>query len=260
MRKFILLLTLCVGCTIVAQEKLNAYKYVVVPSRFDFQKDNDQYGLNTLLKYKFQQLGFKAYLDSEDLPRELKVNSCIYISPSVKHKSTMIYTKISVEILDCDKQVLYITQEGKSKSKSYRTSNIEALRNALKSFDGYKLNFKSTTKGTLPIEENQVVRNEIVKEDKPVVVLPSGSVNSKFLYKGTQFSFEKKNQLFYTEIKNSKTNEWSGKISKTSKKGIFHVFLNSKNGVGYYDETGNFIIEFLESDGNVSLHRFQLLN
>lgn len=263
MKKYILLLTLFIGFAVSAQEKLNAYKYVVVPSRFDFQKEVDQYSLNTLLKLKFQQLGFETYLDSEEIPRELKTNTCAYIKLSLKHTSTLFSTKIVVEMLDCDAQKLFVTQEGKSKSKSYRVSNIEALRNALKSFNGYQLNFQPiTAEEVVKVNEVEdvIIEKEITQNYDSTTVLPKTKGDKNFLFGGNQILFNKTNQLFYAEIKTIRTNELLGKISKTSKKGIYHVLLGSKNGVGYYDETGNFIVEFLEVTGNVSLHRFQLLN
>jgi hypothetical protein len=260
MKKYTLLLILFIGSSVFAQEKMNAYKYVVIPSRFDFQKVSDEYGINTLLKFKFQELGFTTYLDSEDIPRGLKTNLCAYITPNLKHSSTFFNTKISIEMLDCDENILFETREGKSKSKSYRVSNIEALRRALKSFNGYQLKFNPIIENVIEKEEIVVAQGNSNTVSKPVAVLPVNSSNLKFLYNGDQILFDTTNQLFYAEIKNVDTNELLGKVSKTSKSGIFHVFLDSKNGVGYYDETGNFIVEFLEEDGTVTLHRFQLLN
>ena len=73
MKKHLLLLVLFIGLTAQAQSELNAYKYIVIPSKFDFQKEANEHGLNLLLKYKFQQLGFESYLDTDDLPQELRI-------------------------------------------------------------------------------------------------------------------------------------------------------------------------------------------
>jgi hypothetical protein len=250
MKKYILIITLFVGCHVFAQQKLNAYKYVVIPSQFQFQKEPNQYGLNMLLKYKFEQLGFETYIDSEEIPMELKTNMCSYITPKLKHASTLFSTKISVELLNCNNEVVFVTQEGKSKSKSYKGSNNEALRGALKSFNGYHLKYTPNT-----VEEATVD----LKED-PIVTLPEKSMSADFLYQGEQVVFVKTNKLYVAELKNVTTSKLFGQISKTSKKGIYHVRLNSKLGIGYYDETGNFIVEILQDNGNVVLHRFQVLD
>lgn len=249
MKKYILPIILFVVSHIFAQEKLNTYKYVVIPSQFEFQKEANQYGLNMLLKYKFQQLGFETYLDTDDLPKALKINSCTYIKPQLHHSSTFISTKISVSVVDCNQQVLFETQVGKSMSKSYKTSNNEALRIALKSFGDYRLQYTPITE-EVDIAEINVTVADLTTQSKVV----------SFLYNGAEVFFDATNKLYYAEIKNKISNDLIGKVSRTSKSGIFHVQLNSKKGVGYYDETGNFIVEILEDNGNVTLQKLQLMN
>lgn len=253
MKKYTLLLILFIGCNVFAQEKMNAYKYAVVPSQFDFQKEPNQYGINQLLKYKFQQLGFETYLDTDELPFALKKNTCTYITPTIIPNNGMFITRVTVEVKNCLNQNLFTTEEGNSNDKSYKTSYTIALREALSSFRGYRLNYQ-------PIpEEEVVVQKEYIKEDQPIVTSEKNA-NSKFLYNGTQFSLVKTNPLYHAEIKYTDLDKLIGTLSKTSKQGIYHVNLNTKRGLGYYDENGNFIMEFLEENGNVSLQKLQLLN
>ena len=47
------------------QERLSAFDYVVVPDRFDFQYERDQYQINSLLKFLFNKHGFHAFFPSE---------------------------------------------------------------------------------------------------------------------------------------------------------------------------------------------------
>lgn len=250
MKKYILALMLLVGFAAVAQEELNAYKYVVVPTKFDFQKKTDEHGINTLLKYKFQQLGFETYLDTEELPEELKEKGCSSISPVVVNKGGVFITKLVIEIKDCLSQVLFTTQEGKSKSKSYKISYHAALREALKSFDGYKLEY--TPKKTSELENAQAVIHTAEVQNISNV--------TQFLHKGKQYKFMKVASVFHVEITDSSTGAIIGKISKSSKKGIYHVILNNINGIGYYDQAGNFNVEVIANNGSISVHRFQLVD
>lgn len=254
MKKIIITLLLLVSCNLFAQEALNAYEYVVVPSKFDFQKDVDQDGVNTLLKLKFQQLGFKAFLDNEALPKNLRTNTCLYLVPMLKVKSNMFITKSKVEVLNCDKEVLYVTGEGEDRSKSKKISNIQSLRGALKSFDDYKLNYEPKVFTEQPVET--VVAEKVVKA-KEEVRAPKGTI---YLFKGDQYKFIKENYLYYKEIVSSTTKKKIGALSKSSKQGIYHVELKGDKGLGYYDENGSFIVEVLSNDGEVILHKFQLLN
>lgn len=264
MKKFILLLILFVGWNVFAQEKMNAYKYAVVPSQFDFQKEPNQYGINLLLKYKFQQLGFETFMDTDDLPFELKKNTCLYVTPNMITDNGMFITRVRVEVKNCLNQELFMTEEGNSNEKSYKTSYTVALREALLSFKEYQLDYQPIHEEVVDEvngeEVDVVIEKENPQEDESTEVLLKKKGAKGFLYDGDQILFDKTNQLFYAEIKVISTNVLLGKISKTSKKGIYHVFLDSKNGVGYYDETGNFIVEFLNEDGTVILHRLQLLN
>lgn len=249
MKKYILPVVLFIVSHVFAQEKMNAYKYVVIPSQFEFQKKPNEYGVNELLRFKFEQLGFETYLDTDALPAELKENRCFSISPNIISFGGVFKTRLLIEIRDCLSQVLFVTEEGSSKHKSYRTSYNIAIRQALKSFGDYRLQYT-------PIAEEV----DIAETNVPVADLTTQSKVVSFLYNGAEVFFDATNKLYYAEIKNKTSNELIGKVSRTSKSGIFHVQLNSKKGVGYYDETGNFIVEILEGSGNVTLQKLQLMN
>jgi len=154
------------GLTAVAQKELNAYKYIIIPSRFDFQKVANEYGVNLLLKYKFQQLGFESYLDTDDIPQEVRTNTCLYASPVLYAKSNMFKTVVSIELFDCTKKSLYKTQEGSSNSKNFKVSYNQAVREALKSFGDYKLDY-SPKQETVQLElkdTNVIVSSKAEKE------------------------------------------------------------------------------------------------
>lgn len=250
MRNIIQILILFISFSAVAQQELNAYKYVVVPSKYEFQKKANQYGVNMLLKYKFEQLGFETFLDTDELPKSLKTNTCAYIRPMLKHVSTLFSTKIIVEIHNCDNKPLFVTREGVSKSKNYKVSYNQALREALKSFGDYKLSYEPTMNVE---EEIEVMTVEAPKKEAVTYF-------AQYFYNENNYDFVKSESVFLSEISDSKTNAVIGKISKSSKSGIYHVILNNTVGIGYYDETGNFIVELLEKSGSVLLHKFQLIN
>ena len=45
-----------------AQENVNNYKYIIVPKKFDFLKEENQYRVNTFTKFLFEKQGFKMLL------------------------------------------------------------------------------------------------------------------------------------------------------------------------------------------------------
>ena len=252
MKKHILIVIFFIGFTATAQQELDAYKYVVVPSKFDFQKKANQYGVNMLLKYKFQQLGFETYLDTDVLPEALKGEGCSSLRPTIISKGGMFTTRLLVEVTDCLNRVLFRTVEGSSKEKSYKVSYNIALREAFTSFGDYRLSYTPKVK----VEE---------KEEKEIIVIQAPKLevvtnNEVFFYNKNTYNFIKSASVFHAEISDSKTNAVIGKISKSSRSGIYHVILSDVIGIGYYDETGNFIVEVIETNGNVLLHKFQLVD
>ena len=57
-------------------QSVNDYKYAIVPSKFEFLKDKDQYRLNTLTKMLMEKYGFITYFDTDILPTEVAENNC----------------------------------------------------------------------------------------------------------------------------------------------------------------------------------------
>jgi len=253
MKKYILIFVLFIGVTALAQKELNPYKYVVIPTRFDFQKEANEHGINLLLKYKFQQLGFETYLDTDDLPSELRTNSCLYVFPVLHTKSNMFKTIVSVELLNCYNKSLFKTQEGTSTSKNIKISYNEAVRKALKSFEEYKLNYLPIDEVVVAKENNLLVNEEADEQDSNVrasrIEFNSGSFN----YKEEDYLLVKKGLMLF-EIQNKKTKTVVGKmIASGLKKGVYHIEFNKRIGFAYYGENENMIMEFMSSDNSVEM-------
>jgi|GEM_PF-624477 len=274
MKKHLFLLVLFIGLVVQAQNELNAYKYIVIPSKFDFQKETNEYGLNLLLKYKFQQLGFESYLDTDDLPQELRTNTCLYASPILHTKSNMFKTTVSVELFDCADKSLYRTQEGSSSSKNFKVSYNEAVREALNSFQDYKLDYtpeRETVQETLKddsLAEHSAAEKEIEKLKEEVATLKQQSRETKDVPSPVMYDKEVKAGAVVEEMKSyllaqpiingyvlvdSLTNEIVYSIYNTKMKDVF--VLERKNGVVYkigaswvreYVDKEKIMTEFLE--------------
>jgi hypothetical protein len=114
-------------------QALNGYKYVIVPAKFDFLKEADQYKLNTVTKLYLENFGFKTFYDSDKLPPELIDKNCDKLFVDVDENNSMFNTKIKINFKDCRGTVLFISAEGSSRSKEYAVAYNEAFRMALKS-------------------------------------------------------------------------------------------------------------------------------
>ena len=121
--KKILFLVALLPLTLVAQT-------VIVPNRYAFQKEDNQYQLNMLTKFLLEKQGFKVYMESE-APAELLQNPCAALKADVKNESNMMTSKVQFLLTDCTNKVVFTSQIGKSREKEFKKSYQEALRNAL---------------------------------------------------------------------------------------------------------------------------------
>lgn len=132
----ILFLTTSLGFS----QSLNEYKYAIVPSKFEFLKEKDQFRLNTLTKLLIEKYGFVTYFDSDVLPNEVVESNCNKVYVDVKSNGNLFVTKLTVVLKDCKNAVVYTSIEGRSREKELQVAYNQALREAFSSFD--KLEYK----------------------------------------------------------------------------------------------------------------------
>ncbi|MCD0489442.1 hypothetical protein LPB86_14460 [Pedobacter sp. MC2016-14] len=130
----LLLLNLSFALAGSAQNTINNYKYVLVPERFSFLKQNDQYTLNTVTKTLLEDKGFKVYFDNADLPSEIATNRCTALNADLLSKNSMFATKLTLVLKDCKGNVVFQGKEGVSREKEYNLSYNMALQEAFNSF------------------------------------------------------------------------------------------------------------------------------
>ncbi|NNC69825.1 MAG: hypothetical protein HKN90_03275, partial [Flavobacteriaceae bacterium] len=128
------------GFSLCAQD-LDAYKYIIIPSKFDFQKSNDQYQLNSLSKFLFNKKGMVAIIDNEKQPQDLYNNPCLALRTEVSENSNLFTTKLTIILTDCRNTVVFTSEEGKSKLKDFKKGHQEALRMAFRSIQAIDYSF-----------------------------------------------------------------------------------------------------------------------
>lgn len=135
--KLLFICTLLFCTSLLAQEQLNNYKYIVVPNQFEFQKEPGQYRVNGLTKFLLEKQNFTVLMDDEDLPADAAINNCLILKTNAVDDSSMFKTKIKFEFKDCQGKVVYTTQEGESREKKYLVAYNEAVRQALGSLSNF---------------------------------------------------------------------------------------------------------------------------
>jgi hypothetical protein len=138
--KIALFLILFLTTSLGFSQSLNDYKYAIVPSKFEFLKEKDQFRLNTLTKLLMEKYGFITYYDSDVLPNEVVESNCNKVYVDVKSNGNLFVTKLTVVLKDCKNAVVYTSIEGRSREKELQVAYNQALREAFSSFD--KLEYK----------------------------------------------------------------------------------------------------------------------
>ena len=139
LKSLFLILTIFISNSVIGQS-LDDYKYVIIPAKYEFQKTDDQYQLNSLTKFLFEKEGFITQFDNVEMPLEISKNPCDVLTARVNNTSNMFTTKMVIELINCKNQKVLITKEGRSKEKDYKKGYQEALREAFESVTAQNYN------------------------------------------------------------------------------------------------------------------------
>src|SRR5690554_5023629 len=122
----LLILLMCFPALLFSQQKLNDFHFILIPQQFEFQKQINEFRLNTYIRHHFNQSGFNAIYDVEmnDLQR------CEGVFLQLKENNSMFKTKLTIHINDCQGNALYVSEEGASRAKDFETAYKEAFDEA----------------------------------------------------------------------------------------------------------------------------------
>jgi len=274
---FTIILTCFIVTSIFSQANLNNYKYVIVPNKFDFLKEKDQYQLNSLTIFLFNKYGIEAVMESSGYPKDLALNRCLALESDVLKESGMFKTKLKIELKDCNDKIVYTSGIGESREKEFKTAYNLALREAFKSIEAlnykYKPNENITSIRTTSqpqvknevSEELQQLRQEIenLKKEKitevevvkkpaietPKVVVPQPKPKEKKQVKKTTVIEGASNVLYAQEIENGfQLVDSSPKvIYRIKKTNLENVFLVEGKNAIVYKKGDDWVIEYYSS-------------
>jgi hypothetical protein len=225
-------------------KSLNAYEYVIVPMKFNFQSESNQYNLNILARVLFQEEGFIVYMDEEEKPLALNVDPCKSLRADVIDGGGFLTTKVSVVLLDCSGNTIYKTAEGVSRIKDYKHSYKDALRKAFKSFStaSYAFDESLNTFKDLAYEVDDILESSHSNlEDK----YPNKSI---YKFGGESYWLVSNSSGGYDLLSNQ------GKINyaqlEKADKGSFVFNTKTINGAAYFDAEANLLVEYMDRDLN----------
>lgn len=150
-----------------AQSPLDSYKYIIVPKKFDFLRKENQYRVNSQTKFLFDKNGFMTLLKGQDYPDDLLVNPCLGAEVNVIDQSNSFTSKVRISLTNCQDQVVYTSEQGKSKEKDYAKSYSLALDNAFESIAqmGYQYNPDLALVPSFASAQTEAVDSEVAHKE-----------------------------------------------------------------------------------------------
>lgn len=145
-------------------QSVNDYKAVIIPMKYDFQKTENQYRLQTITKIDLQKAGFQAFYANEAIPTEIS-DRCSVLYIDVKKDNGFLITKLFVTFKDCYGTEVYKSEIGKSREKEFEAAYAESLNNAFTNV--YALNYAYNG------NTNFAPKAGITAQSLPVVAAPA---------------------------------------------------------------------------------------
>lgn len=171
---FLLFVTYCFS------QSINDYEAVIIPLKFDFQKVENQYRLQTISKMNLQKVGFQAFYATEPIPAKF-TERCSLLYMDVKKENTFLVTKLYVMLKDCYGTIIYQSEIGKSREKEFEVSYVEALNNAFVSVAlqyNYNGNTNFIAKAGVPAQSlPDLAAPSVVAPTPALAVIPEVSVS-----------------------------------------------------------------------------------
>ncbi len=224
MKKIIVLILFLIGGLSFGQT-LNNFKYALVPEKFDFLKEKNQYQLNDLTKAAMRKYGFESYFVTEILPKDINNENKLYVD--VIENSSMIYTKLIIVLRDYTNNILFRSAEGKSKEKDFNDAYNEAFRQAIKSFEVIKHQYSEIK--TIDFEK------PIINQNENSILIPYSSQKTENGYKlyhgndGLKFLiYQTSNPNIFIATKTDSQNQTGVLIHKSDGLYSFEYYINNK--------------------------------
>lgn len=257
-RLIIAFFTFAIVSSAYAQKQLNAYKYVIVPKKFDFLKSENQYRLNELVEFLFKKHNFNAFMEGSDYPKDLKLDRCLALRTGVLKEKGVFVTKLKLVLKDCDDKIVYTSKLGESREKEYKTSYNLAIRDVFnKSFarSTYKydpaLRVNALANRTAAVQDVKEDAQEIKKLRAEIAVLKTQKQEPTA--PSVQSLSEQKavTDVLYAQAKGNgfQLVDSSPKvIFKIKNTGLNKVFLVEGKNAIIYEKENNWFLEYYENE------------
>ncbi|EKT4500288.1 hypothetical protein [Flavobacterium psychrophilum] len=244
---FSILVFALISSVTYSQSSLNDYEMAIIPSKFEFQKEDNQYRISSTIKAFLKQKGFEAYVSTDVLPEGFLDYNCNKIFVNVLEENTLFSTRIKIEFKNCKQLVLFTTDLGESREKELGKGYNQALLLALKSFD--KSRYKFSGKTYYDEEAQEKIKSRDVHSISSEVTKITKSEKGVTYEKVTKQDALVTSEVFVKVV--NQANQQELLLYKTSREGIYLCNQNGKNGVVFAKDEVWFF-EYLENGKLIS--------
>jgi len=233
MKKPILLLLLLCSFFGIAQS-INDYKYAIVPVKYEFQKKENQFRLNTLTKYQLTNIGFTVFYDTDVLSDELANNRCDKLYVNVERQNAFLSEKLIIIFKDCKNNIVFKSQPGSSKSKDFEAAYQEAFNGAFASVKA--LNYNYNGKDNIAVAQQKSIT--VVEEKMPITQPNSNTIKAEAIASGYLLIDQSQSKILL-------------KLQKTSDPKVYIASNQSQHGV-LINKNNAWFFEYYTNDSLIS--------
>lgn len=149
--------------TLLFAQNKSEYDFVIVPDKFDFLSEKNQYNLNELAKFLIAKKGPIAYFESEEKPIEYSLDFCNSLNMYITKEKSFLNTKLKISLHDCKGNII-AESIGSSREKDFRVAYNYALRDA---FDLLYLPPKNIVKKNLGTDSDNNKTQKTIEAKDP---------------------------------------------------------------------------------------------
>ncbi len=233
MKTLALFISILCSAAAYSQNTISNYKYVLVPERFDFSRENNQYGLNTTAKLLLEQKGFTVIMGNDQLPPAVAANKCNALKAEVVERKSLFTTNLTLLLKDCQGNIVFKGKEGKSREKEFPVAYDFALKDAFASLNAVPYKYDSTQE----VATTPAITPSAPAPAKPEVADITGTLYAQPIPNGYQ--------LIDTSPKKVVT------LLKTSTEDYFIAQAGATNGI-VFKKNGDWFFEYYKDDKLVS--------
>lgn len=231
--------------------EINNYKYIIVPLKFDFQSEKNEYLLTSLTKHLFDQEDYETYVEELKIPDDYAMNNCLGLTAILESQPADMFsfrTEVRLKLVNCKNKVLY-SHKGSSRKKEFKEAYKDATKKAFAPLRNFKYHYNGSKQRIFQSAEDDEAMAEASQgrqEKKEKDVSRMGQLDGdEFIYQNKTFYLKKIDAGYL--LKNRETEERFGFISKTSS-GDYLFNSDQINGSAKISAEDNIIVEYFDRD------------